>query len=73
MNELTNLMKQSPDKIAKVRKVDNELGAFLNDITDYILHEDYTKATQATVYLFITLAKRASLKPYTLLRKVYKA
>lgn len=69
---MNDLLKLEINQINKLRNQDSEIGALVNDVVDYCLREDYKHAMQASAYLFLALAKRASIKPYTALRGIYK-
>ena len=73
MNAIDDLQRALSTK-SELDKVNDEIiRSFLNDIAFYVNRNSYKKAIDASCHLFLHLAKRADIKPYTIIRKLYKA
>ena len=67
------ILETKPDRINKIRKTDDAAASLLGDIVTLIEKGDNLKAAQAAGYLLLHLAAKASIKPFTLLRSIYRA
>lgn len=65
----SDLMKPEIDRISQLRKADNDAGALVADITDYLTKKDYRRALQATAYLMLYIAKQSRQSAYKALQQ----